>query len=178
MVFVSINYRLNIFAFGDGKEKNLALKDQRLGIEWVRKNIASFGGDPVCPTVILESSVVSINDSILEQYHLSRRECRWCVRSRSFGYWTASQTGHPGLRISLPLTPNASNTRRVDGQYSRSQSEGTGAVVSSRSNCTHSHTGPESMQRQLDVPPGGLGITRLGIETGTCRRNHDWRYGV
>jgi hypothetical protein len=47
MLFVSINYRLNIFSFGDGKEKNLALKDQRLGIEWVRKNIASFGGDPV-----------------------------------------------------------------------------------------------------------------------------------
>lgn len=47
MIFVSINYRLNIFSFGDGKEKNLALKDQRIGIEWVRKNIASFGGDPV-----------------------------------------------------------------------------------------------------------------------------------
>lgn len=47
MVFVSINYRLNIFSFGDGKEKNLALKDQRIGIDWVRKNIAAFGGDPV-----------------------------------------------------------------------------------------------------------------------------------
>ena len=47
IVFVSINYRLNIFSFGDGKEKNLALKDQRLGIDWVRRNIASFGGDPV-----------------------------------------------------------------------------------------------------------------------------------
>jgi carboxylesterase type B len=47
IIFVSINYRLNIFSFGDGKEKNLALKDQRLGLEWVRKNIASFGGDPV-----------------------------------------------------------------------------------------------------------------------------------
>lgn len=47
IIFVSINYRLNIFSFGDGKEKNLALKDQRLGIDWVRKNIAAFGGDPV-----------------------------------------------------------------------------------------------------------------------------------
>jgi Carboxylesterase type B len=47
IIFVSINYRLNIFNFGDGKEKNLALKDQRLGIEWVRKNISFFGGDPV-----------------------------------------------------------------------------------------------------------------------------------
>jgi hypothetical protein len=32
---------------GDGKERSLALKDQRLGIEWVRQNIAGFGGDPV-----------------------------------------------------------------------------------------------------------------------------------
>lgn len=48
MIFISINYRLNVFGFGDGKEKNLGLKDQRLGIEWVRRNIASFGGDPVC----------------------------------------------------------------------------------------------------------------------------------
>lgn len=48
MVVVAMQYRLNIFAFGDGKSaKNLALKDQRLAIEWVRKHIAGFGGDPV-----------------------------------------------------------------------------------------------------------------------------------
>jgi carboxylesterase type B len=61
MIFVSINYRLNIFAFGDGKEKNLALKDQRLGIEWVRKNIASFGGDPVRSTLAWEAYVELIS---------------------------------------------------------------------------------------------------------------------
>ncbi|KAL4803410.1 Alpha/Beta hydrolase protein [Aspergillus unguis] len=44
-VFVSINYRLNIFSFGDGGETNLALKDQRLGLEWVRNNIGAFGGN-------------------------------------------------------------------------------------------------------------------------------------
>lgn len=53
IIFVSINYRLNIFSFGDGKEKNLALKDQQLGIDWVRKNIASFGGDSVCDLTFL-----------------------------------------------------------------------------------------------------------------------------
>ncbi|KAJ5924556.1 Carboxylesterase type B [Penicillium verhagenii] len=56
MIFVSINYRLNIFSFGDGKEKNLALKDQRIGIDWVRKNIASFGGDPSNITLSGESA--------------------------------------------------------------------------------------------------------------------------
>lgn len=48
VITVFINYRLNIFAFGDGKSgKNLALKDQRLAIEWVSKHIEHFGGDPV-----------------------------------------------------------------------------------------------------------------------------------
>ena len=48
MMVVAMQYRLNIFAFGDGKgPRNLALKDQRLAIEWVKKHIAGFGGDPV-----------------------------------------------------------------------------------------------------------------------------------
>ncbi|OJK04346.1 hypothetical protein ASPACDRAFT_20809 [Aspergillus aculeatus ATCC 16872] len=56
VLFVSCNYRLNIFGFGDGKEKNLALKDQKLAIEWVRRNIAAFGGDPENITLAGESA--------------------------------------------------------------------------------------------------------------------------
>ncbi|KAB8276025.1 Alpha/Beta hydrolase protein [Aspergillus minisclerotigenes] len=56
IIVVSINYRLNIFSFGDGKERNLALKDQRLGIDWVRKNIAAFGGNPDNITLSGESA--------------------------------------------------------------------------------------------------------------------------
>ncbi|KAJ5453568.1 Carboxylesterasetype B [Penicillium daleae] len=56
IIFVSINYRLNIFSFGDGTERNLALKDQQLGIDWVRKNITSFGGDPHNITLSGESA--------------------------------------------------------------------------------------------------------------------------
>jgi carboxylesterase type B len=47
---VGLHYRLNLFAFGDGKgtaETNLGLKDQRVALDWVRKYIAGFGGDPV-----------------------------------------------------------------------------------------------------------------------------------
>jgi carboxylesterase type B len=58
IIFVSINYRLNIFSFGDGQEKNLALKDQRLGIEWVRQNIAEFGGDPVSGSLLQNVSTL------------------------------------------------------------------------------------------------------------------------
>ncbi|OTA90440.1 hypothetical protein M434DRAFT_33595 [Hypoxylon sp. CO27-5] len=50
-IVVSINYRLTIFGFPNAAglaphERNLGLLDQRLGLEWVHKHIASFGGDP------------------------------------------------------------------------------------------------------------------------------------
>ncbi|KAB2571009.1 putative secreted lipprotein [Lasiodiplodia theobromae] len=50
-VVVSFNYRLNIFGFpvaaGLGTTtQNLGLLGQRAAVEWVRDNIAAFGGDP------------------------------------------------------------------------------------------------------------------------------------
>ncbi|KAH8672772.1 carboxylesterase-like protein [Tricladium varicosporioides] len=50
-IVVQINYRLNIFGFPnsaglDPSGLNLGIMDQRLALEWVRTNIASFGGDP------------------------------------------------------------------------------------------------------------------------------------
>ncbi|KAI0113098.1 para-nitrobenzyl esterase [Daldinia grandis] len=50
-IVVSINYRLTIFGFPNAAglaphERNLGFLDQRLGLEWVHKHIASFGGDP------------------------------------------------------------------------------------------------------------------------------------
>ena len=49
VIFVAISYRLNIFGFPgapDLPHQNLGLRDIRLGVEWVRDNIAAFGGDP------------------------------------------------------------------------------------------------------------------------------------
>jgi carboxylesterase type B len=46
---VTINYRLNVFGFPNARgltEQNLGILDQRIALEWVRDNIASFGGDP------------------------------------------------------------------------------------------------------------------------------------
>lgn len=47
LVVVTINYRVSIFGFpGDAAgPKNLAFRDQRLAVEWVRDNAAAFGGD-------------------------------------------------------------------------------------------------------------------------------------
>lgn len=47
VVVVTLNYRVSIFGFpGDAAGlKNLAFRDQRLAVEWVRDNAAAFGGD-------------------------------------------------------------------------------------------------------------------------------------
>jgi carboxylesterase type B len=48
---ICISYRLGIFGFpglpgDDSIEQNPGLLDQRAAVEWVRDNIAAFGGDP------------------------------------------------------------------------------------------------------------------------------------
>ena len=75
IIVVSVNYRLNIFSFGDGKERNLALKDQRLGIDWVRKNIAAFGGNPVCVKSLQISLMVG--PILSSQLLLGQHHSRW-----------------------------------------------------------------------------------------------------
>jgi len=52
-----MNYRIAALGFPQGFEAeqqgilNLGLRDQKVALGWVQKNIASFGGDPfkVCP---------------------------------------------------------------------------------------------------------------------------------
>ena len=59
-VHVTLNYRLNAFGYLDfseyGFDNNLGLRDQVAALEWVRDNIAAFGGDPRNVTVYGESS--------------------------------------------------------------------------------------------------------------------------
>ena len=64
IVFVSINYRLHALGFlyldelFDGAEGtgNLGILDQVRALEWVRDNIAAFGGDPGNVTIFGESA--------------------------------------------------------------------------------------------------------------------------
>ncbi|KAF7191557.1 Acetylcholinesterase [Pseudocercospora fuligena] len=59
-IVVTIKYRLNIFGFPGGvkalEDWNLGYLDQRLAVEWVRDNIAAFGGDPSRITLWGESA--------------------------------------------------------------------------------------------------------------------------
>ncbi|OKL58232.1 hypothetical protein UA08_06392 [Talaromyces atroroseus] len=58
VVVISANYRLNIFGFPGNPHitNNLGLLDQRLAVEWVRDNIAAFGGDPDRITIFGQSA--------------------------------------------------------------------------------------------------------------------------
>jgi para-nitrobenzyl esterase len=58
VVLVSFNYRLGVPGFGvlEGAPTNLGLRDQVAALQWVRANIAAFGGDPADVTVFGESA--------------------------------------------------------------------------------------------------------------------------
>ncbi|MFH8980570.1 carboxylesterase/lipase family protein [Streptomyces varsoviensis] len=58
LVVVSINYRVAAegFALVDGAPANRGLLDQIAALEWVRRNIAAFGGDPDQVTVAGQSA--------------------------------------------------------------------------------------------------------------------------
>ena len=65
VMFVSFNYRLGALGYLDFTrystlarpiESNLGLRDQVAALEWVRRNIASFGGDPSNVTLFGESA--------------------------------------------------------------------------------------------------------------------------
>jgi len=66
IVFVSINYRVGIFGFfahpeltkesGHNASGNYGLMDQVAALQWVRENIAAFGGDPSNVTIAGQSA--------------------------------------------------------------------------------------------------------------------------
>lgn len=65
VIVVTLNYRLGVFGFGDFSafstpddtfDTNVALLDMIAALEWVRDNVAAFGGDPDNVTLFGESA--------------------------------------------------------------------------------------------------------------------------
>lgn len=70
-VIVTVNYRLGALGFldlsamGDGFATNLGLRDVLFALQWVRDNIAGFGGDPDRVTIFGESAGGGIITTLL-----------------------------------------------------------------------------------------------------------------
>jgi para-nitrobenzyl esterase len=73
-IIVTLNYRLGVFGFLDLSsfstattrfESNLGLRDVLFALQWVRDNIAAFGGDPSRVTVFGESAGAGIITTLL-----------------------------------------------------------------------------------------------------------------
>ena len=87
VVVVTFNYRLGVFGFLDhsglaDEGGNQGLLDQVAALEWVKKNIAKFGGDPNNVTIFGESA-----GSLDVCYHLAS------ARSRGLFHKAISQSG-------------------------------------------------------------------------------------
>ncbi|EFX02769.1 para-nitrobenzyl esterase [Grosmannia clavigera kw1407] len=83
IMVVSINYRLNLFGFAASRDLlvaqqqqqppvttaglNFGLRDQKLGLAWISRNIAAFGGDPDRISISGQSAgSVSVHSHLLE----------------------------------------------------------------------------------------------------------------
>lgn len=113
LVVVSINYRLGILGWlahpqlsaeSDGVSGNYGLLDQIAALRWIKRNIASFGGDPSNVTIAGESagalSVMLLMESPSAQglFHKAIAQSAYMInmpelRSPSFGQPAAEAVG-------------------------------------------------------------------------------------
>ncbi|KAI0284358.1 Alpha/Beta hydrolase protein [Russula aff. rugulosa BPL654] len=113
IVFVSMNYRVGPLGFPQGPEAvrrgalNLGLHDQWAALEWVQKNIASFGGDPHKVTVFGESA-----GALSASHHYLNENFSTVARAAIFQSGTASTLPvFDGYRATPSWNLFAKNTR-------------------------------------------------------------------
>jgi para-nitrobenzyl esterase len=118
VIVVSMNYRLGIFGFfshpeltresGHDSSGNYGLMDQLAALQWVKKNIAAFGGDPGNVTIFGESAG-SFSVSALVASPLAKG-----LFKRAIG-----ESGAYFASTPLPLKPRA-ETEKTDAAFAKS----------------------------------------------------------
>jgi para-nitrobenzyl esterase len=100
VVVVTLNYRVGIegFALIEGAPANRGLLDQVAALEWVRENIAAFGGDPDQVTVFGESagagSIAALMVMPRARGLFRRRSPRACRACSSPARWPRTSPGN------------------------------------------------------------------------------------
>ncbi|MGY1707047.1 carboxylesterase/lipase family protein [Geodermatophilus sp. SYSU D00697] len=115
VVCVTINYRLGVdgfLHFDDGGPANRGLLDQVAALEWVRDNIAAFGGDPDQVTVAGESAGAMSVTSLLSMPRAAGLFRRAVAQSGAGHHALSAGTarrvaGYLAERLGLPLTREA-----------------------------------------------------------------------
>lgn len=115
VVTVTINYRLGVdgfLHFGDDGPANRGLLDQVAALEWVRDNIAAFGGDPALVTVAGESAGAMSVTSLLSMPRAAGLFRRVIAQSggghHALTPATASRVaGYLAERLGVPLSREA-----------------------------------------------------------------------
>ncbi|KAK8049360.1 carboxylesterase family protein [Apiospora phragmitis] len=123
IIGVTMNYRLSAWGFlasrevADGGDSNFGLRDQRMSLEWIRDNIAAFGGDPAKVTIWGQSAGCQGDGSAVGS---SLR----CLRALPFEKLNAVVNSSATLRTWGPLVDGdliarSSHQQYLDGSYLR-----------------------------------------------------------
>ncbi len=118
VLLVAINYRLGVEGFLPipGIPTNLGLRDQIFALQWVRANIAAFGGDPANVTVFGESAgAMSVANLVTSP--LAKGLFRRAIMQSGHGAMTrdigVAQRLVKALAKRLRITPDADGFRSI-----------------------------------------------------------------
>ncbi|KAB0804534.1 hypothetical protein PPYR_01504 [Photinus pyralis] len=111
VVIVTINYRLGILGFLNFEDPSLdvpgnaGLKDQVMGLKWVRENIANFGGDPSNVTIFGESAgAASVHLLMLSPLARDLFHKGIVQSGTAFSWWANGQRTLPLLQLALDMS--------------------------------------------------------------------------
>jgi para-nitrobenzyl esterase len=126
IIVVTMNYRLGVFGFFAhpelGEESNFGLQDQIAALEWVRDDIAAFGGDPDNVTLAGASAGAMSTCTLMTSPSASDLFHRAIVQSGS------CSTGHPAGAFGPGIGA-------VDTWHPLATVQGTGAALAEGLSC-------------------------------------------